>query len=133
MIPLAKNTYANGALMVIPGSHKEYVSCPKPSRHSSPEENFADQKEGLPDRNAIEYFMNKSGGVVSVIECEPTDLVLFDCNLLHVSNPNVTPHQRTNLFFVYNNIDNALKQPYCEASQRPEWMGSRLTMKGIVK
>lgn len=133
MIPLVRNTYANGALMIIPGSHKEYVSCAKPSQHSSPEENFADQKEGVPDGEAIKYFMDKSGGSVAVIECDPGDLVLFDCNVLHVSNPNVTPYQRTNLFFVYNNIDNSLKNPYCGISPRPEWMGARKTAKEIVK
>lgn len=131
MIPLAKNTCANGALMVIPGSHKEYVSCPAPKGHSSAEDNFTDQKDGLPNIDAISYFTTGKSVDIFTIECDPCDLVLFDCNLLHVSNPNVTPEKRTNLFFVYNSIDNQLKRPYCGINPRPEWMGARESIKEI--
>lgn len=124
MIPLTYNSYSNGPLMVIPGSHKLFYSCKKEGVHSA-QENFADQKEGLPDINAINHFFSLAGNNADVIRCEPTDLVLFDCNIIHGSTQNMTPNPRTNLFIVYNSIHNQLEQPFSVGECRPEEMGSR--------
>jgi ectoine hydroxylase len=125
MIALEENTLVNGPLMVLSGSHKEFVSCEKPNSMSSAEENFADQKEGIPSSAAIEYFLNKPGGKIEVLICDAGDMVLFDCNILHVSSANVTPYGRTNMFFVYNSVNNRLQQPYSGLAPRPIEMGDR--------
>lgn len=125
MIALEDNTAANGPLMILPGSQNFFFSCEKPRRNSSAEENFADQKEGIPSSNAIAFAMNNSQGRIDVLTCNAGDLVLFDCNVLHVSNPNVTPYGRKNLFFVYNRVDNALVEPFSGQKPRPIEMGTR--------
>ncbi len=52
-------------------------------------------------------------------------LMLFECNTLHASNSNISPWPRSNLFFVYNSVDNLLKEPYAAKSERPEFLGAR--------
>jgi ectoine hydroxylase len=120
MIPLTENTETNGSLMVIPGSHKYFYSAPRPDKNYSAEENFADQKEGVPDEIALEEFFKRCDNRIKMIKCSPGDLVLFDCNLIHVSTANLSPMPRTNLFFVYNSIENQLINP-----TRPVEMGTR--------
>lgn len=123
MIPLTENTNCNGSLMVIPQSHELFYSCKK-EKTVSAEENFADQKEGVPDLPAIQEFFNHSGGRVEMVTCQPGDLVLFDCNIIHGSTQNMTPLPRTNLFFVYNSIENQLQEPFSTNQHRPEEMGT---------
>lgn len=124
MIPLTENTNVNGSLMVIPGSHKYFYSCKK-EREFSAEENFADQKEGVPPNEAIAEFYKICGYGAEMITCNPGDLVLFDCNLIHVSTPNLSPDPRTNLFIVYNSLENMLVTPFSATTARPEEMGAR--------
>ena len=124
MIPLTPNTEVNGSLMVIPGSHKYFYSCRKEPEVSA-EENFADQKEGVPPKEAILEFYERCGMGIKMITCQPGDLVLFDCNLIHVSTANLSPNPRTNLFFVYNSVENQLVEPFSASCYRPESMGTR--------
>lgn len=123
MIAIDENTPFNGPLMVIPKSHKFFYSCAKPETQSSAEENFADQKEGIPSAEAIEHAMSVGG--IEALLLQPGDMAIFDCNLLHVSNPNVTPYGRTNMFFVFNSVDNRLEVPYSNQEPRPIEMGAR--------
>ncbi len=124
MIPLLENTECNGSLIVIPKSHNIFYSCKK-EKTVSAEENFADQKEGVPDEEAIKYFFKNSNGAVEMIKCKPTDLILFDCNTIHVSTSNLSNNDRTNLFFVYNSISNRLVSPFKGTPERPNEMASR--------
>lgn len=125
MIPLLENNVCNGSLMVIPGSHHRFYACKQePSR--SAEENFADQKEGIPDVEALKEFFRPVNDRPYLVLCEPGDVVLFDCNIIHGSTQNMTPQARTNLFFVYNSIYNKLVAPFSANAPRPEEMGARL-------
>lgn len=120
MIPLTDNTECNGSLMLVPGSHKMFYSCKKEAQVSA-EENFADQKEGVPDEKALKKFL-KNDPVMAITK--PGDLILFDCNTIHVSNPNMTNSPRTNLFAVYNSVENKLERPFSTNKHRPESMGT---------
>lgn len=128
MIPLTENTEFNGPLMVIPGSQDYFYSCKKEPKRSA-QENFADQKEGVPDATAIKSFFDLSKGSVHSVKCSPGDIVFFDCNIIHGSVPNMTPFARTNLFFVYNSIENQLVRPFSVDEARPEEMGTRNILK----
>lgn len=123
MIPLTKNTECNGSLMLIPKSHKLFYGCKKENSVSA-EDNFANQKEGVPDTAAIKKFFNHSKNEIKMALCNPGDIVLFDCNTIHVSNPNMTSLPRTNLFAVYNSIENKLQKPFSSNYHRPESMGT---------
>jgi len=76
---LSDVTPENGPLMLIPGSHL----------HSSA------RAVELIERNGIVTATGPAGS-----------MVLFDCNLLHGSNGNITPMPRTTLSIVYNSVDN---------------------------
>jgi ectoine hydroxylase len=122
MIPLTANNVGNGCLKVIPRSHKLFISVKKSSSESSAYDNFTDQKEGVPSGESIETIKSLLGVRTKLIECSPSDLVIFDCNLLHASDANTTGKPRTNLFFVVNDKSNFLREI---DNPRPEPMGVR--------
>lgn len=125
MLAVTNNTPENGALMVMPGSHRYFVSCRK-TGDSDPLTNFADQKEGVPSSAALVEVSSKVGvSDVFTVEMEAGDMLVFDSNLLHVSNQNRTEGERINLFFVYNSVDNPLQMPFSGNAPRPEQMGHR--------
>jgi ectoine hydroxylase len=51
--------------------------------------------------------------------------VVFDSNTLHASADNLSPHPRCNLFFVYNSVENRLREPYAADQPRPDWLAAR--------
>jgi len=108
VVMLDTNDSVNGALMVIPGSHKHFVSC----IGETPERNWAkslkyQQKVGVPDPEIISKMANKFG--IEYCEGTPGDVLLFDNNLLHGSHSNISPFSRTNCFIVYNSVENQLR------------------------
>lgn len=125
MIPLTDNIESNGPLMIIPGSHKTFLSCVG----GTPENNYAqhlqDQKVGLPTADDLNNFIVNSGGRVDSLTCRVGDLVLFDSNCMHGSNANITPYNRTNLFYVFNSVENVLLAPYCGRPHRPKYVASQ--------
>lgn len=132
MIPLVRNTNENGALIVLPESHKLFWSAPKMGDFN-PEDEFAEQKEGVPTNEVISHYKNKYGTEEKTILCDVGDAVIFDCNLLHVSKGNTTPDKRTNAFFVFNSIENKLVNPFDGSDPRPEEMGARKNITIINK
>ncbi len=59
---------------------------------------------------------------MAVVTGEPGSAVLFDCNAMHGSSNNITPYPRTNLFVVYNSVDNSLTEPFVAPTPRPEFI-----------
>lgn len=57
--------------------------------------------------------------------------VMFDSNLMHGSNGNITPFARSNIFIVYNSVENALEEPYAAAAPRPQHLGNREFPRGM--
>lgn len=125
MIPITKNRVTNGCLNVAPGTHKKFFSAKKEPR-ASHESNFVNQSEGVPTYADIENLIYKSDGSDFIpVECNPKDLVLFDCNLLHSSYGNTTGEDRKNMFFVFNSINNKLVKPFSGVEERSLFMGAR--------
>jgi hypothetical protein len=57
---------------------------------------------------------------------EPRTLVIHECNMLHGSPDNLSPHARSNLFFVYNSVLNTpIPQPFAATAFRPEFLARR--------
>jgi len=52
-------------------------------------------------------------------------VIIFDCNVMHGSNSNITPDPRSNVFFVYNALSNRVVAPFCSKPPRPEFICSR--------
>jgi ectoine hydroxylase len=120
---LTDNNEFNGPLMLIPGSHQYFV----PSTEKTPEQNWHDslkvQRVGVPDQENLRNLAN-NGNIQAPKGC-PGSLLLFECNTLHASNSNMSPWPRSNLFFVYNSIDNTLEAPYSGQDPRPEFLATR--------
>lgn len=110
MIAVDDNTKSNGALVVIPKSHKTFISCPKNGGINS-EDEFAEQTEGVPNKHYINKILKKHKTKPKLLEINSGDLVLFDCNLLHYSGQNKTNESRTNIYFVLNSVENKLNNP----------------------
>jgi ectoine hydroxylase len=50
---------------------------------------------------------------------------MFDSNLLHGSNGNLSPFARSNIFIVYNSVENTLGAPYAADAPRPQYLSNR--------
>ena len=122
-ISLTENNEHNGPLMVIPGSHLTYVAC----AGETPEDNFKQslrrQDVGVPDQTSLEKLAG-SAGIVSP-KGPAGSVLFFECNLMHGSSSNISPWPRSNIFLVYNSVENSLRVPYCGRRPRPEYIASR--------
>jgi len=122
-VNLDRNYEFNGPLMLVPGSHLHFVSCPG----HTPEENYRRslrrQEYGVPDRDILTRLCDRRG-IVSATGA-PGTVTLFDCNILHASAGNMTPFPRSNVFVVFNSVDNALTEPFSGQRRRPEHIASR--------
>ena len=50
---------------------------------------------------------------------------MFDSNCMHASNGNVTPFSRSNLFLVFNSMENVCGEPFAAPARRPEHLATR--------
>lgn len=120
---LTDNNEFNGPLMLIPGSHNYFV----PAVEKTPENNWKDslkaQRVGVPEQPDLAWLAQRGG--IEAPKGRPGSLLLFECNTLHASNKNMSPWPRSNLFFVYNSVDNAPVDPYCGNKPRPEFLATR--------
>lgn len=121
-LSLTDNYSYNGPLMIMPGSHKRYISCVG----GTPEDNYRKslimQGAGTPDRQTLTDFADAYG--IDVLEGAAGGAIMFDSNCMHASNGNVTPFSRSNIFIVYNTVENACVEPYAAPKPRPEFVGS---------
>jgi len=122
-ISLTENHEFNGPLMVVPGSHKFFVPCVGATPEDNYKRSLQDQQVGVPDEDSLRELIDR-GGIVAP-KGPPGSLLLFECNLLHASNANLSPTPRSNVFFVYNSIDNTLQQPYAAKRPRPAFLAER--------
>ncbi|MGW0393058.1 ectoine hydroxylase [Streptomyces sp. NPDC003042] len=124
-IALTENAPYNGPLLIIPGSHHTFV----PSVGETPPDYHRLSLKGrnLPagpaDRSAVTALAQEYG----IRQCAGTagSAVAFDCNCLHASAANVSPFARTNLFIVYNSVENRIGTPYAAPRPRPTYLASR--------
>lgn len=122
-LSLTDNYEFNGPLMVIPGSHKQFISCSGKTPEKHYQQSLKRQEVGTPDKKILESMV-KDGGIVTA-KGDAGSAIFFDCNIMHGSNGNITPYPRSNVFFVYNSIHNKLTDPFCGLSPRPEYIASR--------
>ncbi|PXX91631.1 ectoine hydroxylase [Marinobacter vulgaris] len=122
-IMLTDNNAFNGPLMLIPGSHQSFVPCPGETPDNNWTESLKNQTVGVPPREAVADLANARG--IEQPLGPAGSLLLFECNTLHASNANMSPWPRSNLFFVYNSVDNRLEKPFSGKSPRPGFLGAR--------
>lgn len=122
-ILLAENTPHNGPLMVIPGSHRTYLTCVGETPEDHYLSSLKKQEYGVPDEVSLAELADRHGIVAPT--GKPGTVILFDCNLMHGSNGNITPFPRANAFLVYNAVSNRLQKPFGVEKPRPWFLARR--------
>ena len=119
---LTDNSALNGPLMLIPGSHKKFISCQGETPDTNHKSSLKQQVIGVPSPEILEKLTADAG--LDAATGPAGTVVFFDCNTLHASNGNVTPFPRSNAFFVYNALSNQLKAPYSAKHPRPAFLAN---------
>lgn len=125
-IALTDNYPFNGGLMVMPGSHNEFVSCVGETPDNNHESSLQAQEVGVPTEADITRMAGRYG--IDQFTGAAGSALWFDSNIMHGSGNNITPFPRSNVFLVFNSVDNALVDPYAAASPRPEHIAHRADM-----
>jgi ectoine hydroxylase len=122
-ISLTPNTEHNGPLMLIPGSHHRFVSCVG----ATPEDNYRAslkrQEIGVPDDASLTQLVHEFG--ITAPQGAAGSVTFFECNTMHGSNSNITPMPRSNVFVVYNSVENTPVAPFCGLAPRPNFIAER--------
>lgn len=122
-IHLTENSEFNAPLMLIPGSHMSYVSCVGKTPDKHYKQSLKQQEFGVPDEASLRYLESKKGIVAP--KGPAGSVTIFDCNTMHGSNSNISPYPRSNVFFVYNSIENQPVTPFSGKPLRPAFIAAR--------
>lgn len=120
---LTENTSHNGSLMLMPRSHRYFLGCIGETPENHYKTSLKKQEFGVPDQHNLERMVSEFG-IVSPV-AKPGSILIFDCNMMHGSNSNITPMPRSNAFFVYNALSNQLVAPYGNKAPRPDFIANR--------
>lgn len=122
-IALTENFAYNGALMVMPGSHKTFYPCVGATPQNHHEASLVKQEIGVPDRSTLTTAANRHG--IEQVTGPAGTALWFDSNMMHGSASNITPFPRSNIFLVFNSVENRLCAPFRAAAPRPEYLAAR--------
>ncbi|GAA0513513.1 ectoine hydroxylase [Pigmentiphaga sp. GD03639] len=120
---LTDNDASNGPLMVVPGSHRQFVSCVGETPQDHYKQSLKKQEYGVPDPVSLQLLVDQGG--IDVLSAPAGSVVFFDCNIMHGSNSNISPYPRSNVFMVYNSVENTLNPPRYGLNPRPEFIATR--------
>jgi ectoine hydroxylase len=122
-IALKDNHEQNGPLLVMPGSHWTYVTCVGQTPEDLHEQSLQQPEYGIPDDKSLTILAERHG----IESCKGLagSVVFFDANCMHGSNGNITPYPRSNVFAVFNSVENTLEDPFGPTEPRPDHIASR--------
>ncbi len=122
-IALTQNYAHNGPLMIMPGAHRSFVACVGETPADHYKESLREQEIGTPDQESLTRLADRHG--IAVITGGPGSATFFDANSMHGSGSNITPYPRSNIFVVFNSVENALVEPFAAPDRRPEHVAAR--------
>jgi ectoine hydroxylase len=122
-IALTENHPYNGCLMIMPGSHKTFVSCVGETPADHYKESLKEQEIGTPDPESLTTLADRHG--IAMLTGPAGSATLFDSNCMHGSSNNITPYPRSNIFIVFNSVENALQDPFAAPAPRPSYIAAR--------
>ena len=122
-IALTDNYPFNGGLMVMPGSHKTFISSVGETPENNHETSLQAQEVGVPSEADITMLAEEYG--IDQFTGPAGSALWFDSNIMHGSGSNITPFPRSNVFLVFNSVDNALGDPFAASAPRPEYIAHR--------
>lgn len=122
-ISLTENNEFNGPLMVVNGSHRHYIQCVGRTPDNHFEQSLRKQEYGVPSCEALRFLVER--GEIAAPKGGPGSALFFECNTMHGSVGNLSPYPRTNLFIVYNSVENGLVDPFGGLPPRPDFLAER--------
>lgn len=122
-ISLTENFAHNGCLMIMPGSHRTFVACVGETPADNYKESLREQEIGTPDPDSLTTLADAHG--IQMFTGAAGSATLFDSNCMHGSGSNITPYPRSNIFAVFNSVENTLVEPFSAPAPRPTYIGSR--------
>ncbi len=122
-LALTDNYPFNGGLMVMPGSHRTFVPCVGETPDNHYKESLKEQEIGVPGQADLTTLASSRG--ISQFTGPAGSALMFDSNIMHGSGNNITPFPRSNVFVVFNSVENALVEPFAAPTPRPSFIASR--------
>ncbi|PRH77612.1 ectoine hydroxylase [Streptomyces solincola] len=122
-VALTENHDTNGGLMIMPGSHKTFLGCAGETPKDNYKKSLQMQDAGIPSDEALTGFADAHG--IKLFTGKAGSATWFDCNAMHGSGDNITPFARSNVFIVFNSVENTAVEPFSAPIRRPEFIGAR--------
>ncbi|MDH2390355.1 ectoine hydroxylase [Streptomyces sp. HNM0663] len=122
-IALTENYDTNGGLMIMPGSHRTFLGCAGATPKDNYKQSLQMQDAGTPSNEALTKFADAHG--IRLFTGKAGSATWFDCNCMHGSGDNISPYPRSNVFIVFNSVENAAVEPFAAPVRRPEFIGAR--------
>ncbi|WP_433871085.1 ectoine hydroxylase [Saccharopolyspora sp. CA-218241] len=122
-VALTDNYPFNGGLMLMPGAHRTFVSCIGETPDDNYKSSLKEQKIGVPTEDDITKLAYEHG--IEQFTGPAGSALWFDSNSMHGSGNNITPYPRSNIFIVFNSVDNAPVEPFAATGRRPGFVASR--------
>ena len=122
-IALTENYVTNGSLMIMPGSHKTFLGCAGETPKDNYKKSLQMQEAGTPSNESLSKFADAHG--IHMFTGKTGSATWFDCNCMHGSGDNITPYSRSNVFIVFNSVENEAVEPFAAPIRRPEFIGAR--------
>ncbi|NUV53196.1 ectoine hydroxylase [Streptomyces coelicolor] len=122
-IALTENYDTNGGLMIMPGSHKTFLGCAGATPKDNYKKSLQMQDAGTPSDEALTKMASEYG--IKLFTGKAGSATWFDCNCMHGSGDNITPYPRSNVFIVFNSVENRAVEPFAAPIRRPEFIGAR--------
>lgn len=122
-IALTKNHDTNGGLMIMPGSHKTFLGCEGATPKDNYKRSLQMQDAGIPSNETLTSLASDYG--IRLFTGEAGSATWFDCNAMHGSGDNITPFPRSNVFLVFNSVENTAVEPFAAPVRRPDYIGAR--------
>ncbi|MDT9696062.1 ectoine hydroxylase [Streptomyces sp. P17] len=122
-IALTENYDTNGGLMIMPGSHKTFLGCAGATPKDNYKKSLQMQDAGTPSDEALTSLATRHG--IRLFTGRAGSATWFDCNCMHGSGDNITPFPRSNVFIVFNSVENKAVEPFAAPVPRPTFIGAR--------
>ncbi|MFJ4482421.1 ectoine hydroxylase [Streptomyces longwoodensis] len=122
-IALTENYDTNGGLMIMPGSHRTFLGCAGATPRDNYKKSLQMQDAGTPSDEALTTMASQFG--IKLFTGRAGSATWFDCNCMHGSGDNITPFPRSNVFIVFNSVENTAVEPFAAPVRRPEFIGAR--------
>lgn len=122
-IALTENHDTNGGLMIMPGSHRTFLGCAGATPKDNYKKSLQMQDAGTPSDEALTQLADAHG--IRLFTGKAGSATWFDCNAMHGSGDNITPYPRSNVFIVFNSVENTAVEPFAAPVRRPEFIGAR--------